>query len=101
MDEPEVVGRWPLELAGPMPTLLTKYTGSGRQSQCVKLYGAWFKRPRPAPNGTMNFEDCTLVASGNWAAGNRLEQIPRSPTNDCCTHIPASLTYTPAQADVE
>ncbi|CAK0804211.1 unnamed protein product, partial [Prorocentrum cordatum] len=86
---------------GPMPTLLSRYTGSGRQSQCVKLYGAWFKRPRPAPNGTMNFEDCTLVASGNWAAGNRLEQMPRSPTNDCYTHIPASLTYTPAQADVE
>ncbi|CAK0895051.1 unnamed protein product [Prorocentrum cordatum] len=49
----------------------------------------------------MNFEDCTLVASGNWAAGNRLEQMPRSPTNDCYTHITASLTYTPAQADVE
>ena len=89
---------WACEAGKAAHLISVRYTGVNRPRQLCDSFGLWFQQPRPNPNGTIDFQDCTVSISQkqneeNGIVYNNVEQLEKSHGNDCYIHIPMRLSF--------
>ena len=92
--------RWWGEAGLELYPLRLKFTRKLDTTFMLEVYHAWFRTDRPADQGVVDFKDISVKVSIQDGRLS-LSQVAKSRSNDCYIHIPVSIGYRPADADIQ
>ena len=93
-------GRWWGEAGWVLFGVGVKFARKCDTTEILQVYHAWCRQERPAANDCFDCLDACIKLV-KTPSGITLQQVPKSVANDCYVHIPVSLAWKPADADIQ